>query len=108
VNQNVNRVCVCVGADHFVKKKLRLRQGNLIFTVFLQVSWDCVHLVRRPLFGIFYQPRMKDYESEATGGMSSRRNSNTQRKPASVPLCPTQIPHTLTQVQTRVAAVGDC
>jgi hypothetical protein len=33
-------------------------------------------------------------------------NRNTRRKPASVPLCPSQIPHGLTWARTRAAAVG--
>jgi hypothetical protein len=35
-----------------------------------------------------------------------RGNRSTRRKPAPVPLCPPQIPHDLTWVLTRAAAVG--
>jgi hypothetical protein len=58
-----------------------------------------VHLVRRPLFGLSYQPRMiddDDGECGAVGGMRiGRGNRSTQRKRALVPLCPSQIPHDL-------------
>jgi hypothetical protein len=39
-----------------------------LFFKFL-VGWDWVHLARRPLFGLLYQPRMLDGECEAVGGM---------------------------------------
>jgi hypothetical protein len=57
-----------------------------------------MHLVRRPLFGLLYQPRMIDDGDEcgAVGGMRiGRGNESTRRKPAPVPLCPPQIPHDL-------------
>jgi hypothetical protein len=66
-----------------------------------------VHLVRRPLTGLLYQPIMIDDECGAVDGMRiGRGNWSTQRKPASVPLCPPQIPHDLTWARTRAAAVG--
>jgi hypothetical protein len=37
---------------------------------------------------------------------SSRWNENWQRKPAPLPLCPSQISHDLTWARTRVATVG--
>jgi hypothetical protein len=43
---------------------------------------------------------------EAIGGMIGRGNRNTQRKPASMLLCPTQIPHAMTRARTRTSAVG--
>jgi hypothetical protein len=55
-------------------------------------------LVRRPLIGLLYQPRMFDDDDEcgAVGGMRiGRGNRSTRRKPAPVPLCPPQIPHDL-------------
>jgi hypothetical protein len=53
-------------------------------------------LVRRPLFGLLYQPRM-GFEYREVGGMRiGRGNQSTRRKPAPVPLCPPQIPHDLT------------
>jgi hypothetical protein len=74
---------------------------------FLAVGWDWVHLVRRPLFGILYQPRMIDDKFGAVGGMRIGRGSrSTRRKPAPVPLCPPKIPHGLTRAPTRAAAVG--
>jgi hypothetical protein len=71
----------------------------------LRFEWHWVHLVRRPLFGLLYQPRMMDDKCGSVDGMIYRRNRNTRRKPASVPLCPTQIPHDLTYARTRAAAV---
>jgi hypothetical protein len=61
------------------------------------VGWgETVHLVRRPLFGLLYQPRTIDDECEAVGGMRiGKGNRSTRRKPAPVPLCPPQIPHDL-------------
>jgi hypothetical protein len=71
------------------------------------VGWDWVHLVRRPLIGLLYQPRMIDDECGAVGGMRiDRGNRSTRRKPALMPLCPPQIPHDLTWARTRAAAVG--
>jgi hypothetical protein len=64
-----------------------------------------VHLVRRPLFGLLYQPRMI-HECGAVGEMRiGKGNRSTRRKPVSVPLCPPQIPHDLTWYRTRAAAV---
>jgi hypothetical protein len=48
-----------------------------------------------------------DDDDGAIGGMRiGRGNGNTRRKPASVPLCPPQIPHVLNRTRTRAAAVG--
>jgi hypothetical protein len=41
----------------------------------------------------------------AIGGINGRGNGSTPRKPAPVPLRPTQIPHDLTRVRTRAAEV---
>jgi hypothetical protein len=52
-------------------------------------------LVRRPLIGLLYEPRVAD-EYEAFRGMRiGRGNRSTLRKPAQVPLRPPQIPHNL-------------
>jgi hypothetical protein len=74
---------------------------------FYFVGWgETVHLVRRPLNGLLYQPRVID-EYGAFGRMrTGRGNSSTRRKPAPAPLCPPQIPHDLTWYRTRAAAVG--
>jgi hypothetical protein len=57
--------------------------------------------------GLSYQPRMIDDDYGAVGGMRiDRGNRSTRRKPASVPLCPPQIPHDLTWDRTQAAAVG--
>jgi hypothetical protein len=65
--------------------------------------------VRRPLIGQLYQPRMiDDDECGAVGGMRvGRGNRSTRRQPAPLPPCPPQIPHDLTWVRTRAAAVGN-
>jgi hypothetical protein len=52
---------------------------NLFFNaeaVFLGVGWDWVHLVRQPLTGLLYQPRMIDVdECGAVGGMRVGRGN---------------------------------
>jgi hypothetical protein len=48
-----------------------------------------------------------DDDYGAVGGMRiGKGNRSTRRKPAPVPLCPPGIPHDLTWVRTRAAAVG--
>jgi hypothetical protein len=72
------------------------------------VGWDWVHLVRRPLFGLLYQPQMiYDDACGEIGGMGiGRGNRSTRRKPTLVPLRPPQIPHDLTWARTRANTVG--
>jgi hypothetical protein len=50
-------------------------------------------------------PAPGDYDDGEIGVMIDRRNRNTRRKPAPVPLCPPQTPHAA-RTRTRVAAVG--
>jgi hypothetical protein len=50
-------------------------------------------------------PAPGDYDEGAIGGVIDRGNRNTRRKPAPVPLCPTQTPH-IARTRTRTAAVG--
>jgi hypothetical protein len=45
-----------------------------------------------------------DYDNGEIGGMIGRGNRSTRRKPAPVPLCPPQTPHTA-RTRTRAAAV---
>jgi hypothetical protein len=45
------------------------------------------------------------YDNGEIGGMIGRGNRSTLRKPAPVPLCPSQTPHAA-QTRTRAAAVG--
>jgi hypothetical protein len=46
------------------------------FFLFLGVGWDWVHLVRRSLIGLLYQPRMRDNdECGAVGGMKIGRET---------------------------------
>jgi hypothetical protein len=73
------------------------------------LGWgETVHLVRRPLVGLLYQPPMiDDAQYRAVGGMTiGNENGTTLRKFAPVSLCPPQIPHDLTWARTRAAAVG--
>jgi hypothetical protein len=81
---------------------------ELYFFFFSFLGWcETVHLVRRQLIGLLYQPRMIDDECGAVGRMRiGKGNRSTRRKPASVPLYPPQIPHDLAWVRTRAAAVG--
>jgi hypothetical protein len=55
-----------------------------------------------------YQTQMiDDGDCGTLGGMKiGRENRSTRRKSATVPLCPSQIPHDLTRVRTRAVAVG--
>jgi hypothetical protein len=115
INRHENNKCSCI----FVHRKtydwvtvvyytiLKFISRSLFF--FLGWGWDWVHLVRRPLTGLFYHPRMIDDDEEcgAFDGMRiGRGNRSTRRKPAPVPLCPSQIPHDLTWARTRASAVG--
>jgi hypothetical protein len=79
---------------------------GISFLKFLGVGWDWLHLVRRSLIGLLYQPRMIDDECGAVGMSIGSRNRGTRRKPAPVPLRPPQIPCDLTLARTRAAAVG--
>jgi hypothetical protein len=45
-------------------------------------------------------------DGEFGGTKTGRRNLSTRRKPASAPLCPSQIPLDQTRGRTRAAAVG--
>jgi hypothetical protein len=45
-----------------------------------------------------------DYDDKELGGMNSRGNRSTRRKPALVPLCPPRNPHAA-RTRTRAAAV---
>jgi hypothetical protein len=67
-----------------------------------------VHLVRRSLIGVLYQPRLiDDNERGVVGGMRiGKGNRSARRKPAPVSLCPPQIAQDLTWARIRVAAVG--
>jgi hypothetical protein len=68
------------------------------------VGW--IHLVRRPLVSLLYQPRMTD-EYSAPGGMRIVRGKwNTRRNPVTVPPYPSEIPYDLIWGRTRAADVG--
>jgi hypothetical protein len=80
---------------------------QFLFLKFRKVGWDCVHLVRRPLIVLLYQPRMVD-EYGAFGGMKiGRGNRSTRRNPAPVPFSLPHIPHDPTWDRTRAPAVGN-
>jgi hypothetical protein len=52
-------------------------------------------------------PAPGDYDDAEIGGMMiGRGKRSSRRKPAPVPLCPPQTPHTA-RTQTRAAAVGN-
>jgi hypothetical protein len=69
-----------------------------VFIVFIfLMGWDWVHLVLRPLFGLWYQPWMIDDDECKIG----RGNRSTGRNPTPVPLCPPQISHDPTWARTR-------
>jgi hypothetical protein len=71
------------------------------------MRWGWVHLVLQPLFGLLYQPPMTDDDCGAIGGMRiGRRNRSTRIKPASMPLCPPQIPRDLPGLEPGAAVVG--
>jgi hypothetical protein len=68
-------------------------------------TWYCGLLCQPPM--IDDDDDDDDYDCGANGGMrTGRGNRSTRRKLASVPHCPPQIPHELTQAWTRTAAVG--
>jgi hypothetical protein len=49
-------------------------------------------------------PAPGDYDDGEIGGMIGRGNQSTRRKPAPMPLCPPQTPHSARN-RTRAAAV---
>jgi hypothetical protein len=62
---------------------LRIKPGPSVyeawvvfFLTFSGVVWDGVHLVRRPLIGLLYQPRMID-EYGASGGVRIGRGNRS-------------------------------
>jgi hypothetical protein len=79
---------------------------TIFFFNFLGWGETRVHLVRRPLIGLFYQPRMVDEHGAVNGMRNGGRNRSTRRKPAPVSLCPPQIPHDRTCDRTLAAVVG--
>jgi hypothetical protein len=80
----------------------------VVFFNFLWAWWDWVYLVRQPLIGLLYQPRMRDDDECGTVGEMriGRGNRSTRRKPTPVPLCSPQIPFDLTWTRTRAAVMG--
>jgi hypothetical protein len=50
-------------------------------------------------------PAPGDYDAGEIGGMISRGNQTTRRKPAPVPLCPPQAPHAA-RTRTRASEMG--
>jgi hypothetical protein len=97
--------------DRFGKtaKDKWIYQNRVFFFKFLVVLWNWVHLARRPIFGLLYQPRMMDDdECGVVGGMRiGRGKPKYSEKSCPVPLCPPQIPHDLTWDRSRAAAVGN-
>jgi hypothetical protein len=59
------------------------------------VEFSRVHSALRPPIRLLCQP-LDDYDDGEFGGMMiGLGNRSTRRKPAPVPLCPPQIPHTV-------------
>jgi hypothetical protein len=71
------------------------------------VGWDWVQLLRRPLIGLLYQPRMTD--GDECGAVYGFRIDKGYRRirtePEPVSLCPPQIPYDVTYARTRAAEV---
>jgi hypothetical protein len=70
---------------------------------FSPIVSDRVHLVRRPLYGLVYEykPRViDDDECEAVSGIIGKVNPSTRRKPASMTLCASRIPHDMIWVRS--------
>jgi hypothetical protein len=91
---------------HDVNYIMSLKETPSFFLLVSWVGWDWVHLVRRPLIGLLYQPRIIDDECGVGGIRIGRGNRSIRRKPAPVSLCPPQTPQELTWSQTRAAALG--
>jgi hypothetical protein len=64
----------------------------IFFLSFGGVVWDWVNLVRRPLMGLLYQPRMID-DYETFGGMRIGKGNRNIRRPVPMPSYPPQYPH---------------
>jgi hypothetical protein len=64
--------------------------SSIKFLFIYLMGWDWVHLVRRPLSGLLYQPWIiGDDECGAVGGMTiGMENRSTRRKPTPVPSAP--------------------
>jgi hypothetical protein len=95
--------------ERLYSKELVSSSVSLLIYLFSFLGWhETVYLVRLPLFGLLYRPRMiNDDDCGAIGGMRIvRENRSTRRKPAPVPLYPLEIPHDLTWAKTRATAVG--
>jgi hypothetical protein len=73
---------------------------NGVLGVGVQLGPICTAATNRPSV-----PAPGDYDDGEIGGMTGKGNRSTRRKPAPVPLCPPQTPHT-SQTRTRAAAVG--
>jgi hypothetical protein len=88
--------CVCKFCIQENDIRITSDHHNFFFC-FHGLGWDWVRLVRRQLFDLLYQPRMRgDNDCGAIGGMRiGRGNQNTRRRPAPVPFCPPQIPDDL-------------
>jgi hypothetical protein len=82
--------------------------SDLVYFFFLiEWDWQLSPLDTSATDSPLYRPRMiKDKECGAIDGIRiGRGNRSTRREPASVPLCPPQIPHDLTRARTWAASV---
>jgi hypothetical protein len=66
------------------------------------VGWDWVHLVRRTLFGLLYQPRMMHTCGTVGGMIIGMGNQSARTKPAPVPYFSPQIPYDLMWDRTQI------
>jgi hypothetical protein len=92
----------------YMRAKENTTSGIWTPIVFFYVSYGRVRLsalgtsaTLRPIV-----PALDGDECGTVGGMSDKENRNTRRKPAPVPLCPSQIPHDLTWARTLAVAVS--
>jgi hypothetical protein len=93
---------------HQVRWEIQKLCKTISVTMKIWEIWrEWVHLVLRPLFWPIVPAPDDDDDCGAISGMRiGRGNWSTQRKPAPVPLCPSQTPHDLTQARTQATTVG--
>jgi hypothetical protein len=98
----IHITCKC---DILWFKMLDVIIDNLVFLIGIvgggtQLDPLCTVATKRPIV-----PTPGDYDNGEIGGMIVRGNRSTRIKPALVPLCPPQTPHSA-RTRTRAAAVG--
>jgi hypothetical protein len=95
------------------------RKGGKLFPSCWPIAWhssqpfffsflgwvETVHLVRRPLFCLLYQPRMIVDKCRAVCAIIYKGNRSIRRKPAPVTLCPPEITRDLTRARSWMAQI---